>query len=204
MNVSVADVATGQTLYAKGADNGTVPASVTKLATAVTVLAARGPAYRIPTRAVAGAQPGEVVIVGGGDPTLAVDKKGYYPGAARLDDLAAQVRTALGGTAPTSVTVDGSIYSGPVYGPGWDADIPTGGSGGAVTALMTDGARKDPRVEHGAAERVPEPDLAAGRSFARLLGVPTSAVKRGTAPAQGAVGGTPAPAPSWAWCSPHR
>ncbi|WP_309140903.1 D-alanyl-D-alanine carboxypeptidase, partial [Micromonospora sp. M51] len=106
VNVSVADVITGQTLFAKGADDGTVPASVTKLVTAVTVLAARGPGYRIPTRAEAGAKAGEVVIVGGGDPTLAIDKKGYYPGAARLDDLAAQVRSALGGTPPTSVTVD--------------------------------------------------------------------------------------------------
>ncbi|MFF5178854.1 D-alanyl-D-alanine carboxypeptidase/D-alanyl-D-alanine-endopeptidase [Micromonospora sp. NPDC000316] len=192
VNVSVADVASGQTLFAKGADDGTVPASVTKLATAVTVLAARGPGYEIPTRAVAGAKPGEVVLVGGGDPTLAVDKKGYYPGAARLDDLAAQVRTALGGTAPTSVTVDGSIYSGPVYGPGWDSDIPTGGYGGAVTALMTDGARRDPGAEPGGAERVAEPDLSAGRSFARLLGVPTDTVKRGTAPALStAAGGTP-------------
>ncbi|WP_328421259.1 D-alanyl-D-alanine carboxypeptidase/D-alanyl-D-alanine-endopeptidase [Micromonospora sp. NBC_00389] len=193
VNVSVADVTAGQTLFAKGADDGTVPASVTKLATGVTVLAARGPAYRIPTRAVAGAKPGEVVLVGGGDPTLAVDKKGYYPGAARLDDLAAQVRTALGGVAPTSVTVDGSVYSGPVYGPGWDDDIPTGGYGGAMTALMTDGARKDPGADSGGAERVAEPDLAAGRSFARLLGVPASAVKQGTAPAQAATGGTPAP-----------
>lgn len=194
VNVSVADVTTGQTLYAKGADDGTVPASVTKLATAVTVLAARGPGFRIPTRAVAGTKPGEVVIVGGGDPTLAVDKKGYYPGAARLDDLATQVRTALGGTAPTSVTVDGTVYSGPLYGPGWDDDIPTGGYGGAVTALMADGARKDPGAQPGGAERVAEPDLAAGRSFARLLGVPTNAVKRGTAPALAtAAGGTPPP-----------
>ncbi|MCG5452802.1 D-alanyl-D-alanine carboxypeptidase/D-alanyl-D-alanine-endopeptidase [Micromonospora sp. NBC_00821] len=193
VNVSVADVITGQTLFAKGADDGTVPASVTKLATAVTVLAARGPGYRIPTRAVAGAKAGEVVIVGGGDPTLAINKKGYYPGAARLDDLAAQVRTALGGTSPTSVTVDGSVYSGPVYGPGWDDDIPTGGSGGAMTALMTDGARTDPGVEHGSAQRFAEPDLAAGKAFARLLGVPTSAVKRGAAPPQAATGASPAP-----------
>ncbi|MFC4019745.1 D-alanyl-D-alanine carboxypeptidase/D-alanyl-D-alanine-endopeptidase [Micromonospora sp. GCM10011542] len=192
VNVSVADVTTGQSLFTKGADEGTVPASVTKLATAVTVLAARGPGYRIPTRAVAGATPGEVVIVGGGDPTLAVGKKGYYPGAARLDDLATQVRAALGGAAPTRVTVDGSVYSGPVYGPGWDADIPTGGYGGAVTALMTDGARRDPDADSGGAERVSEPDLAAGRAFARLLGVPTDTVKRGAAPAAG-TGGTPAP-----------
>ncbi|WP_233512506.1 D-alanyl-D-alanine carboxypeptidase/D-alanyl-D-alanine endopeptidase [Micromonospora deserti] len=200
VNVSVADVATGQPLFGRGADDGTVPASVTKLVTAVTVLAARGPAYRIPTRAVAGATPGEVVIVGGGDPSLAVDGKGFYPGAARLDDLAEQVKQALGGTEPTRVTVDSSLYSGPVHEPGWDADIPTGGYGGAVTALMTDGARenvaqarKDHEAGNHGAERVAQPDLAAGRAFARLLGVPADAVSRGRAPAvdAGATAGAP-------------
>ena len=57
---------------------------MTWLLTAAAVLATRGPAYRIPTRAVAGATPGEVVLVGGGDPTLAIDDNGHYPGAARL------------------------------------------------------------------------------------------------------------------------
>ena len=205
VNVSVADVTTGQALYGNGQDAPTVPASVTKLATAVTVLAARGPGYRIPTRAVAGPNPGEVVIVGGGDPTLAVDKDGFYPGAARLDALAAQVRTALGGTAPTKVIVDSSLFSGPVYGPGWDADIPTGGFGAAITALMTDGARRDPEAArktfddtHGAAERVPQPDLTAGRQFAKLLGLSGDAaeVQRGKAPAApGASAAAGAPAP---------
>ncbi|WP_245724963.1 D-alanyl-D-alanine carboxypeptidase/D-alanyl-D-alanine endopeptidase [Micromonospora citrea] len=201
VNISVVDVDTGDPLYTRGGDDPTVPASVTKLVTAVTVLAARGPTYRIPTRAVAGASPGEVVIVGGGDPTLAVDKQGFYPGAARLDDLAAQVRKALGGTKPTKVTVDGSLYSGPVHEPGWDPDIPTGGYGSAITALMTDAARTDvPRAKRDdangnhAAQRAREPDLAAGRSFARLLGVPTDAVKRGKAPAAAdATGGAPGP-----------
>ncbi|WP_197698482.1 D-alanyl-D-alanine carboxypeptidase/D-alanyl-D-alanine endopeptidase [Micromonospora viridifaciens] len=191
VNVSVADVATGQELYGRGQDDATVPASVTKLATGVAVLAARGPAYRIPTRAVAGAAPGEVVLVGGGDPTLAVDKDGFYQGAARLDDLAGQVRKALGGTAPTKVTVDSSLFSGPVYEPGWDDDIPTGGYGAAITALTTDAARRDPAAarkdfdDNHAAERVPQPDLTAGRHFAKLLGLSGDAdeVKRGTAPA---------------------
>ncbi|MCI4063142.1 D-alanyl-D-alanine carboxypeptidase/D-alanyl-D-alanine-endopeptidase [Micromonospora sp. R77] len=198
VNISVADVTTGTALYGSGQDTPTVPASVTKLATAVTVLAARGPAYRIPTRAVAGANPGEVVLVGGGDPTLAVDGHGFYPGAARLDDLAAQVRTALGGTAPARVTVDSSLFTGPVYEPGWDADIPTGGFGAPITALMTDGARRDPETArktqdqtNHAAERVPQPDLAAGRQFARLLGLTgdAAAVGRGKAPA--ATGASP-------------
>ncbi len=86
------DVATGEALYDRGADRATVPASTTKLVTAATVLATRGPAYRIPTRVVAGANPGEVVLVGGGDPTLSIGAKGYFPGAARLDLLAAQVK----------------------------------------------------------------------------------------------------------------
>ncbi|SIQ23642.1 D-alanyl-D-alanine carboxypeptidase / D-alanyl-D-alanine-endopeptidase (penicillin-binding protein 4) [Micromonospora avicenniae] len=193
VNVSVADVLTGQPLFGQGADDGTVPASVTKLVTAVTVLAARGPGYRIPTRAVAGANPGEVVIVGGGDITLAVDRNGFYPGAARLDDLADQVKRALGGTKPTKVIIDGSLYSGPTLEPAWDEDIPTGGYGSKITALMTDGARRDvaqAKRDHDAgnhaAPRSSEPDLAAGRSFARLLGLPNSAVTRGTAPPAGA------------------
>ncbi|SBT63812.1 D-alanyl-D-alanine carboxypeptidase / D-alanyl-D-alanine-endopeptidase (penicillin-binding protein 4) [Micromonospora sediminicola] len=203
VNVSVADVATGETLYGKGPDAPTVPASVTKLATGVAVLAARGPAYRIPTRAVAGPNPGEVVLVGGGDPTLAVDKNGFYPGAARLDALAAQVRDALGGTAPTKVIVDSSLFSGPVFEPGWDADIPTGGFGAAITALMTDGARKDPALArrtaeetNHAAERVPQPDLTAGRQFAKLLGLTGGAaqVTRGAAPTAGG-SGSAGPAP---------
>ncbi|WP_425562886.1 D-alanyl-D-alanine carboxypeptidase/D-alanyl-D-alanine endopeptidase [Micromonospora maritima] len=203
VNVSVADVATGEALYGKGPDTPTVPASVTKLATGVAVLAARGPAYRIPTRAVAGPNPGEVVLVGGGDPTLGVDKNGFYPGAARLDDLAAQVRDALGGTAPTKVIVDSSLFTGPVFEPGWDADIPTGGFGAAITALMTDGARKDPALArrtaeetNHAAERVPQPDLTAGRQFAKLLGLTGGAaqVTRGAAPTAGG-SGSAGPAP---------
>ncbi|MDG4794372.1 D-alanyl-D-alanine carboxypeptidase/D-alanyl-D-alanine-endopeptidase [Micromonospora sp. WMMD1082] len=182
VNVAVADALTGEPLFDRGGGEGTVPASVTKLLTAVTVLTARGPGHRIPTRAVAGAQPGEVVIVGGGDPTLAAGAKGFYPGAASLADLADQVRTALGGATPTRIVVDSSRYSGPVYGPGWDDDIPTGGYGGAITALMLDGARKDPKAGQGWAERVPQPDLAAGRAFAQLLGVPADAVRKGTAP----------------------
>ncbi|GIJ07349.1 D-alanyl-D-alanine carboxypeptidase [Micromonospora andamanensis] len=182
VNLAVADALTGEMLFDRGGGEGTVPASVTKLLTAVTVLTARGPGHRIPTRAVAGAQPGEVVLIGGGDPTLAADAKGFYPGAASLTNLADQVRTALGGAAPTSIVVDSSRYSGPVYGPGWDDDIPTGGFGGAITALMLDGARNNPKAGRGWAERVAEPDLVAGRAFAKLLGVPADAVRKGTAP----------------------
>ncbi|MFD0969485.1 D-alanyl-D-alanine carboxypeptidase/D-alanyl-D-alanine endopeptidase [Plantactinospora endophytica] len=186
VNISVVDAVTGQALYEKGQDTPTVPASTTKLVTAAAVLAARGPAYRIGTRAVAGANPGEVVLIGAGDPTLAVNATGWYPGAGRLDRLAAQVKKALGGTAPTKVVVDGTLFPGPVVEPDWDSDIPTGGFGAVITALMTDGARKDPEDKGRGQERYAKPDEAAGRAFAKLLGLPNSAVVSGKAPAAAA------------------
>jgi len=176
VHVSVRDMTTGAVLYGREPAVLTVPASTTKLVTAATVLAAVGPTHRIPTRVVAGAAPGEVVLIGGGDPTLSIDDTGFYPGAARLDVLAAATRTALGDTAPTKVLIDSSLFSGPAFGPGWDDDIPTGGYAAAITALMVDGARTDPAAAKGWAPRSAAPDLAAGRAFARALGLPVDAV----------------------------
>jgi D-alanyl-D-alanine carboxypeptidase/D-alanyl-D-alanine-endopeptidase (penicillin-binding protein 4) len=179
VGVSVIDVSSGQQLFAVRPDESMVPASVTKLVTGITVLATRGPAYRIPTRVVAGSNPGEVVLVGGGDPTLAAGANATYPEAARLDDLANQVKQALGGTAPTKVIYDGSLFSGPAAGPGWDADATTGGYGSPITALMTDGARVNPLGGSGTT-RYAQPDLAAAKLFAKQFGIAT--VTAGTAP----------------------
>ncbi|MEV4514998.1 D-alanyl-D-alanine carboxypeptidase/D-alanyl-D-alanine-endopeptidase [Dactylosporangium sp. NPDC049525] len=180
ITASVVDVATGQVLFSSEPDAAMTPASTTKIVTAVAALAARGPAYRIPTRVVAGAQPGEVVIVAGGDPTLAVFPTSYYPGAARLDDLAAQVKKALGDTAPTKVIYDNSVFTGSGIGPGWDADATTEGSGAVITPLMTEGGRPNSGRY---AIRYPQPDVQAAQAFAKMLGLPAAAAVAGTAPA---------------------
>jgi D-alanyl-D-alanine carboxypeptidase/D-alanyl-D-alanine-endopeptidase (penicillin-binding protein 4) len=162
----------------------TTPASTTKLITAATVLAARGPAFRLTTRAVAGDEPGEVVLIGGGDPTMAINATGQFPGAARLDKLAAQVKKALGGTKPTKLTIDTSLFPGPVTGRGWSSTIISPeGQVAAIHSLMTNAGRITP-VHHevGADPRFGDPAMAAGRSFARQLGV-SAAVARGKAPA---------------------
>lgn len=182
VHVSVVDVATRQPLYERGQDEPTVPASTTKLVTAATVLAARGPAYRIATRVVAGANPGEVVIIGAGDPTLSVAADGYYPGAARLDQLGKQVKQALGATKPTKVIVDGSLFPGPTLHPDWDSDVTSAGYGAPITALMVDGGRVNPKDTSKYPQRSRNPDLAAARAFAKILGLSPSAVARGTAP----------------------
>jgi D-alanyl-D-alanine carboxypeptidase/D-alanyl-D-alanine-endopeptidase (penicillin-binding protein 4) len=184
VHVSVLDVPSGQVLYARNADATTTPASTTKLLTAATVLAARGPAYRLTTRAVAGAQPGEVVLVGGGDPTLSVDAKGQFPGAARLDRLAAQVKQALGGVAPTRVLVDTSLFTGSETASGWSPeDISPGGQVSRIQSLMTNAGRIKPvHNEFGGDPRYGDPAIAAGKAFARQLGAPVATVRRGRAP----------------------
>jgi D-alanyl-D-alanine carboxypeptidase/D-alanyl-D-alanine-endopeptidase (penicillin-binding protein 4) len=183
VHVAVLDAATNEPLFQKNADSPATPASTTKLLTAVTVLSARGPAYRLTTRAVAGSNPGEVVLIGGGDPTLAINATGQFPGAARLDKLATQVKKALGGTKPTRVLVDTSLFSGPETGLGWDAgNISPGGQVSRVQPLMTNGGRVKPvHNESGGDPRSADPAIAAGKAFAKLLGVPVGTVKRGTA-----------------------
>ena len=185
VHVSVLDVASGSVLYAQDADVPTTPASTTKLLTAATVLASYGPAHRFSTTAVAGPEPGEVVLVGGGDPTLSVDAKAEFPGSARLDQLAAQVKKALGGTKPTRVLVDTSLFTGPETGLGWSSDdVSPLGQVARVQPLMTNAGRVKPvHNESGGDPRFADPAVAAGKAFAKLLGAPTSGVKRGTAPA---------------------
>jgi serine-type D-Ala-D-Ala carboxypeptidase/endopeptidase (penicillin-binding protein 4) len=192
VGIRVVDVSTGQQLYAKSETDPITPASTMKLATSVALLALRGPAYQIETTAVAGANPGEVVLVGGGDPTLQAGATGSYPGAARLDDLANQVRQALGGTAPTKVIVDSSLFSGPNTGPDWEAsDYDAGGQVSRITALMTDGGRTNPAKIGPPSARYQRPDLAAGQAFAKLLGLPASAVAMGTQPAKASPSAAP-------------
>jgi serine-type D-Ala-D-Ala carboxypeptidase/endopeptidase (penicillin-binding protein 4) len=175
VTASVIDVATGELVFDDGAEAPAVPASTTKLATAAAVLFSRGPDYRIATRAVAGEKPGEVVLIGGGDPTLAAGAKMAYVGAGRLDKLAAQVKKAMGGTKPTRVIVDSSLYEGSTVGPAWAAVDLRDGYIANITALMTDGARKVPKAAS-QADRYDRPDLAAGQLFAKALGLPASSV----------------------------
>lgn len=175
---AVVDAESGRYLTGRDTTRPATPASVTKLVTAAAVLQAVGPLARIPTRVVAGALPGEVVLVGGGDPTLSVGTRQAYPGAGRLDLLATAVRRTFG-AAVHRVVVDGSVYPGPATGPGWDTDLVTSGYVAPITAVMIDGGRVDPLRP----ARSPLPDLAAGRALARLLGVPRAAVSRGRAPA---------------------
>ena len=164
--VSVVDAETGQPLLERSAATPLLPASTAKIATAVAALTALPPDARLTTQVVAGASPGEVVLVGGGDTTLASPAaEPSYPAPAQLADLARRTRASLGATAVTRVLVDESLYSGDRLGPGWKESYVLEGAVAPVAPLMVDGGRVRPdrRARHS------DPALAAGRALAALL-----------------------------------
>ena len=192
---SVTDPATGTVLWSRTAGTPLVPGSTAKLLTTAAALLTLNPTDRLVTRVVAGPDPGTVILVGGGDPTLTAlpaGKEGVYPDPSRLTALADAVRKAA--PAPVRrVLVDTSRYSGPTMQPTWDpADI-AGGFVTPIEPLMLDGGRKDPAQEDGA--RVADPALTAGRALAGLLGADAGSVAEATAAPSAAVLGTVASAP---------
>jgi D-alanyl-D-alanine carboxypeptidase/D-alanyl-D-alanine-endopeptidase (penicillin-binding protein 4) len=114
--------------------------------------------------------PGLVILKGGGDPTLSAAPPGkptWYRGAARISDLAQQVRDA--GLAATSVAVDVSAYSGPTLAPGWDPLDIKNGDIAPMESVMLDGGRTQPVSVD--SWRSDTPALDAGRALASALGV---------------------------------
>ena len=175
MTGRITDAITGAQLWAQGADVPMQPASVNKTLTTAAALLALDRDARLTTRVVASGQPGVVVLKGGGDPTLSAAPAGqdtWYKGAARISDLADQVRRS--GVDVTTVQVDISAYSGPTMAPGWDpADI-DGGDIAPMEAVMLDGGRTQPvSVE---SRRSTTPALDAGRALAVALKVDPATV----------------------------
>ncbi|MGI8881314.1 MAG: D-alanyl-D-alanine carboxypeptidase/D-alanyl-D-alanine endopeptidase [Jatrophihabitans sp.] len=178
----VADASTGTVLFDQTGSTGYIPASTTKLATASAILTVAKSTSRFTTFAVQGSVPGQVVLIGGGDPTLSAAPSGHaslYPNAARLAQLAAMIRKSFGSKV-TSIVVDGSRYSGALEAPGWAAEDVPSDYQSSITALVVDGGLP----ATGGIIRSQNPDLEAGRALADLLGLPhTVPVRRGVAPA---------------------
>ena len=171
----ITDAITGAQLWAQGADVPMQPASTNKVLTTAAALLALDRDAKLTTTVMAGGQPGVVVLKGGGDPTLSAAPAGrdtWYKGAARISDLADQVRRS--GTDVTTVQVDVSGYSGPALAPGWDpADI-DGGDIAPMEAVMLDAGRTQPvSVE---SRRSTTPALDAGRALAVALRVDPATV----------------------------
>jgi len=179
----VRNATTGEVLFDRGGDTASRAASVLKVLTSAAALSVLGPDYRATTTVVAGKEPGQVVLVGGGDLTLSSTPTGddsVYAGAAHLDALAEQARTAMGGAAITSVVLDSSYFGDPGWEPSWDRKEQTDGYMPLITALQVDGDRDNPYKSTSA--RSDDPVARAGAAFAAELGGDVR-VSVGTAPA---------------------
>jgi D-alanyl-D-alanine carboxypeptidase/D-alanyl-D-alanine-endopeptidase (penicillin-binding protein 4) len=166
----VTDAMTGEELWRQLDDVLMQPASTNKTLTSAAALLALNLDARVTTRVVAADQPSTIVLVGGGDPTLSGAPPGqdtWYHGAARISDLADQVRRS--GVTPTAVQVDTSLFSGPAFAPGWDpADI-EGGDIAPIESVMLDAGRIQPATDE--SRRSVTPALDAGHALATALGV---------------------------------
>jgi len=173
----VVDVADGQILFDSAGDQSGIPASNAKLLTAYAALTTLEPGARLATRVVAGSEPGQIVLVGGGDTTLSRTAPSLsYPEAATIADLAAQVLGQAGGPI-TGILVDSSLYTGAAISPLWRTGDAPSTYAAPVTAAMVDGGRLTPESR----SRSATPDLDAGAALAAALGLPDLPVVAGIA-----------------------
>ncbi len=183
----ITDAHTGAQIWEQRANVPMQPASTNKVLTAAAALLTLDRDARITTVVQAADQarmPGVVVLVGGGDPTLSAAPPGeatWYKGAARISELADQVRKS--GVQATAVQVDTSLFTGPDMAPGWDpADI-GGGDISPIQSVMLDAGRIQPTTVE--SRRSPTPALDAGRALAAALGLGADRVTFAPGPAGG-------------------
>jgi serine-type D-Ala-D-Ala carboxypeptidase/endopeptidase (penicillin-binding protein 4) len=180
VSVIVADPVTGRVLLSEHGAQFATPASTEKLATALASLAVLGGGARFTTRVVYGTTPDSIVLVGGGDPTLAVNPfpARDYPEPATLAALASATARALRSAGRTAVTLgyDTSLYAGPGLAPSWPADYVSAGDITPIVSLEVDqgrltraGAPEDSDDPYNNNPRATDPAAMAAASFAALL-----------------------------------
>ena len=160
---AVVDVSTGKRLYGVGADDALTPASTTKIATAVAALSAMGADHRFTTRAALEPDTKELVLVGGGDPTLTAhqDAEGWASLRTLADRTAATLKKR--GVSQVTLSYDTTLYSGAELHPiGENVNL------APVSALMADEGRTDDSSS-GPVKRVKDPAADAAEKFAGFL-----------------------------------
>ena len=173
VSVDVLDPVTGKHLLTAGGSAGQqtrTPASTAKLLTAAAALTALGPQTTLVTTTVTGANPGQVILVGGGDVLLAAGEGDpeAVNGRAGLGDLARQTATALREQGRTSIQLllDDRLFTGSTRGPGWELSDVDEGFVAPIQALEVDAGRVAPGHY---AQRSLDPAMRAATSFTKEL-----------------------------------
>ncbi len=179
---SVINITTGEVLYDHSAAVPAPPASGLKVITAAAALLTVGPNFQMSTRVFEGPEPGSIVLVGGGDPTLSrlpAGVESVYVGAPKLEELARLTLETWKAKYPkveiTKLILDASYWNpADKWDDTWDRVEQTDGWQAEVTALMVDGDRDDPTSVR--SPRSGDPISRAGNAFKAALGLDASAV----------------------------
>lgn len=133
--ILVVAMSTDERIYQRDAAHVHTPASNTKLATSAAALRALGSEYRYATKLIAngelvnGELKGDLVLVGGGDPTLAAED---------LKKMAEQAYASGLRKVSGFLTYDDSFFDAERYGFGWDIDDEMYAYQPQISALMLD------------------------------------------------------------------
>ncbi|MEV6441173.1 D-alanyl-D-alanine carboxypeptidase/D-alanyl-D-alanine-endopeptidase [Amycolatopsis sp. NPDC051716] len=177
---SVIDPVSGTVLWDHGSSTPVTPASTTKVLTSAAALLSLDQNLRLSTKIVQGADPGTVILVGGGDTTLTSLPLGtdspLYPGGAHVDDLVAQVKKAAPGVK--KVQVDLTLFKGPTTAPGWEAGDAPSTYATQMSPVMADGGRINAKDNN--SQRTANAGSALASTIASKLGA--SAGGQATAP----------------------
>jgi D-alanyl-D-alanine carboxypeptidase/D-alanyl-D-alanine-endopeptidase (penicillin-binding protein 4) len=172
LHAQVLNPVTNEVLFDVQGDVPAQTASVMKLLTATAALQVLGPNYRVQTRVYADLDnPGHIVIVGEGDPTLSRVRAGVqsvYRDAPKLADLAVQINSWAKGTPITNITLDSSYFEPEGWDPGNPESERTIGYQSIVTALQVDGDRANPTVQ--TSPRSADPVNAVGVALKKAIG----------------------------------
>jgi D-alanyl-D-alanine carboxypeptidase/D-alanyl-D-alanine-endopeptidase (penicillin-binding protein 4) len=148
LHAQVINPKTNEVLFDVLGDEPTQTASVMKLLTAAAALQVLGPNFRVHTKVYADLDvPGQIVVVGAGDPTLSRTRVGVqsvYKDAPKIADLAVQINSWSRATPITSIVLDSSYFSGPTWDPEVDDTERSLGYQPLITALQVDGDRDNP------------------------------------------------------------
>lgn len=168
VGVVVSDVLSGEVLADVDGSSPRIPASTTKVLTALAAISALGPDRTLTTR-VTQPEPGRLVLVGGGDMLLSAGSgdPDVVNGRAGLGDLAEQTARSLrlAGIDEVRLGVDDSLFTGAALHPGWRPGYMLYVA--PVSALAVDVARTR---DEPYPPRHPDPAMHAARTFAELLG----------------------------------
>ncbi len=169
---------TDEVLFDRNAAVPAATASVFKIVTATAALQALGPNYVVDTKVYADpANPGTIILVGGGDPTLSSTPAGQqsvYQNAPKLSDLAVKVSqwATANSIKVNRIVLDSTLFAGGTaaskWEQSWERSEQTQGYMSEVTALQVDGDRANPSRQ--TSPRTTTPVMNAGRKFKAALG----------------------------------